>query len=77
MLRTNFLGGLAVTEAMLPLLHNSAAGRIVGVQWPRLSCSQRQPQSASTNLIGYRAAKAALNMLAEQLARLLSDAPSK
>jgi NAD(P)-dependent dehydrogenase (short-subunit alcohol dehydrogenase family) len=30
-LRTNFLGALAVSQAMLPLLHKSAAARIVNV----------------------------------------------
>ena len=31
MLKTNFLGALAVTQAMLPLLRKAAAGRIVNV----------------------------------------------
>ena len=30
-LKTNFLGALAVTQAMLPLLRKAAAGRIVNV----------------------------------------------
>jgi NAD(P)-dependent dehydrogenase (short-subunit alcohol dehydrogenase family) len=30
-IETNFLGAVAVTEAMLPLMRKSAAGRIVNV----------------------------------------------
>jgi len=73
-LRTNFLGALAVTQAMLPLLRKSAAGRIVNVSSGLGSLTRNaQPNPSSTNLIGYSASKAALNMLTVQLARLLSD----
>jgi NAD(P)-dependent dehydrogenase (short-subunit alcohol dehydrogenase family) len=77
-LRTNFLGVLAVTQAMLPLLHKSAAGRIVNVSSGLGSLARSaSPNPSSTNLIGYSASKAALNMLTVQLARLLSDTAIK
>jgi NAD(P)-dependent dehydrogenase (short-subunit alcohol dehydrogenase family) len=76
--RTNFLGALAVTQAMLPLLSKSAAGRIVNVSSGLGSLARSaSPNPSSTNLIGYSASKAALNMLTVQLARLLSDTPIK
>lgn len=75
-LRTNFLGALAVTQAMLPLLRKSKAGRIVNVS-SGLGSLTRSGQSSSTNLIGYSASKAAMNMLTVQLARLLGDTPIK
>lgn len=77
-LRTNFLGVLAVTQAMLPLLRKSPAGRIVNVSSGLGSLARAaQPNPSSTNLIGYSASKAALNMLTVQLARLLGDTPIK
>ncbi len=77
-LRTNFLGAVAVTQAMLPLLQKSAAGRIVNVSSGLGSLARSaQPNPSSTNLIGYSASKAAMNMLTVQLARLLGDTPIK
>jgi NAD(P)-dependent dehydrogenase (short-subunit alcohol dehydrogenase family) len=77
-LRTNFLGALAVAQAMLPLLRKSAAGRIVNVSSGLGSLTRgANPSPSSTNLVGYSASKAALNMLTVQLARLLSDTAIK
>jgi NAD(P)-dependent dehydrogenase (short-subunit alcohol dehydrogenase family) len=77
-LQTNFLGALAVTQAMLPLLRNSGAGRIVNVSSGLGSLTRSaNPNPSSTNLIGYSASKAALNMLTVQLAGLLSDTAIK
>jgi NAD(P)-dependent dehydrogenase (short-subunit alcohol dehydrogenase family) len=79
-LRTNFLGALAVTQAMLPLLHKSAAARIVNVSSGLGSLTQNSDPthpSAATKLIGYSASKAALNMLTVQLAYLLRDSRIK
>jgi NAD(P)-dependent dehydrogenase (short-subunit alcohol dehydrogenase family) len=77
-LRANFLGVLAVTQAMLPLLRKSAAGRIVNVSSGLGSLTRSaNPNASSTNLIGYSASKAALNMLTVQLARLLGDTAIK
>ena len=72
-LRTNFLGALSVTQAMLPLLGKSTAGRIVNVSsglgsLDRIGDPSREFQ---TRYLGYSASKAALNMLTVQLAREL------
>jgi NAD(P)-dependent dehydrogenase (short-subunit alcohol dehydrogenase family) len=75
-LRTNFLGALAVTQAMLPLLHKASAARIVNVSSGLGSLTQNGDPaypSAATKLIGYSASKAALNMLTVQLAYELRD----
>jgi len=73
-MRTNFVGTLAVTQAMLPLLHNAPAARIVNVSSGLGSLTENgNPDfsSAAAKLIGYNASKAALNMLTVQLAYLL------
>jgi NAD(P)-dependent dehydrogenase (short-subunit alcohol dehydrogenase family) len=68
---TNFFGAIRVVQAMLPLLHNSAAGRIVNVSSGLGSLALNSDPSWSsynTKLIGYNASKAALNMLTVHLA---------
>jgi NAD(P)-dependent dehydrogenase (short-subunit alcohol dehydrogenase family) len=79
-LRTNFLGALAVTQAMLPLLRKSTAARIVNVSSGLGSLTLNGDPSypyAAAKLIGYSASKAALNMLTVQLAYLLRDTDIK
>lgn len=76
---TNFLGSLAVTQAMLPLLKRSASGRIVNVSSGLGSLTQiGDPTSefAAFRFIGY-ASNAALNMLTVQLAAELKDSGIK
>lgn len=71
LMETNFLGTLAVTQAMLPLLRQSAAGRIVNLSTTLGSLQVNgDPTSPyyEARLIGYNASKAALNMLTVQLA---------
>jgi NAD(P)-dependent dehydrogenase (short-subunit alcohol dehydrogenase family) len=78
--RTNFLGALAVTQAMLPLLRKSRSARVVNVSSGLGSLAQNgDPDypSAAVKLIGYSAAKAALNMLTVQLAYELRDTAIK
>jgi NAD(P)-dependent dehydrogenase (short-subunit alcohol dehydrogenase family) len=68
---TNFIGTLAVTQAMLPLLRWSVAGRIVNLATTLGSLSINGDPSSpyyQARLIGYNASKAALNMLTVQLA---------
>ena len=68
---TNIFGTLAVTQAMLPLLRRSAAGRIVNVSSELGSLTlNADPQSkyAAYKFLGYSASKAAVNMLTVQLA---------
>jgi NAD(P)-dependent dehydrogenase (short-subunit alcohol dehydrogenase family) len=70
-LETNFLGTLAVTQALLPLLRKSPAGRIVNVSSGLGSLQWNADPNwayASVKLTGYCASKAALNMLTVHLA---------
>ncbi|MGZ5989057.1 MAG: SDR family oxidoreductase, partial [Rhizomicrobium sp.] len=79
-LRTNFLGAVAVTQAMLALLRNAPAARIVNVSSGLGSLTQNGDpdySSAATKLIGYSASKAALNMFTVQLAYELRDTAIK
>jgi NAD(P)-dependent dehydrogenase (short-subunit alcohol dehydrogenase family) len=79
-LRTNFLGALAVTQAVLPLLRKSTAARIVNLSSGLGSLTQNGDllyPYAAAKLIGYSASKAALNMLTVQLAYLLRDTAIK
>ena len=75
---TNFLGTLAVTQAMLPLLRAAPAGRIVNVSSSLGSLALNGDPSStyySSQFIGYNASKAALNMLTVQLNEELRDTP--
>ena len=75
---TNFVGTLAVTQAMLPLLRQSPMARIVNLSSSLGSLTVNgDPMSPyySARLIGYNASKAALNMLTVQLAEELRDTP--
>jgi NAD(P)-dependent dehydrogenase (short-subunit alcohol dehydrogenase family) len=73
---TNFIGTLVVTQAMLPLLRRSPAGRIVNLSSSlgslHVNGDPTSPYFAA-RLIGYNASKAALNMLTVQLAAELRD----
>ena len=76
LMETNFIGSLAVTQAMLPLLRQSEAGRIVNLATTLGSLAiNGDPASPyyDARLIGYNASKAALNMLTVQLAAELKD----
>lgn len=69
-METNFIGAVAVTQAMLPLLKKSKAARIVNLSSTLGSLwSNSDPASPyySQRLLGYNASKAALNMLTAQL----------
>lgn len=75
-METNFLGTLAVTQAMLPLLRKAKAARIVNLSSGLGSLAKNSDPDwdfASFKLIGYNASKAALNMLTIQLAYELRD----
>ena len=77
-METNFIGTLAVTQAMLPLLRLAPAGRIVNLSSSLGSLTiNGDPTSPyySARLIGYNASKAALNMLTVQLAQELRGTP--
>jgi NAD(P)-dependent dehydrogenase (short-subunit alcohol dehydrogenase family) len=73
---TNFFAPLAVTQAMLPLLRQAPAGRIVNMSSSLGSMAVNGDPSSpyyAARLIGYNASKAALNMLTVQLAEELRD----
>jgi NAD(P)-dependent dehydrogenase (short-subunit alcohol dehydrogenase family) len=75
-LETNFIGALAVTQAMLPLLRRAEAGRIVNMTSSLGSLTLNGDPSwpfYDVRLIGYNASKAALNMLTIQLNAELGD----
>ncbi|MCO5162484.1 MAG: SDR family NAD(P)-dependent oxidoreductase [Mesorhizobium sp.] len=77
-METNFIGTLAVTQAMLPLLRKSQAGRIVNLSSALGSISVNSDPSSpfyAARLIGYNASKAAVNMLTAQLCAELRDTP--
>lgn len=70
-MRTNYVGTLRVTQAFLPLVKKSTAGRIVNVSSGLGSLTQlgdRDWQYSMVKFLGYSASKAALNMLTVQLA---------
>jgi NAD(P)-dependent dehydrogenase (short-subunit alcohol dehydrogenase family) len=75
-MEVNFLGALAITQAVLPLLRSAPAGRIVNVSSSLGSLALNgDPTSTyySQQFIGYNASKAALNMLTIQLHEELKD----
>jgi NAD(P)-dependent dehydrogenase (short-subunit alcohol dehydrogenase family) len=79
-METNFLGTLAVTQAMLPLLRAAPAARIVNMSSGLGSLTLNGDpdwEFAAVKLLGYNAAKAALNMLTVQLAYELRETPIK
>ena len=73
-MEVNFIGALAVSQAMLPLLRSAPAGRIVNLASSLGSLTlNADPASPyySQQYIGYNASKAALNMLTIQLSEEL------
>ncbi|GGD77215.1 SDR family NAD(P)-dependent oxidoreductase [Croceicoccus mobilis] len=72
---TNFFGALAVTQAALPMLRKSAAGRIVNLSSSLGSLALNgDPTNPfyDVRLLAYNASKTALNMLTVQLNAELS-----
>ena len=78
--RVNFLGSVAVTQAMLPLLRKASSASIVNVS-SGLGSLTKSGDPAWTHVaakyLGYAASKAALNMLTVQLAYELRDTSIK
>jgi NAD(P)-dependent dehydrogenase (short-subunit alcohol dehydrogenase family) len=69
--RVNFLGSVAVTQAMLPLLRKASSASIVNVSSGLGSLTKSGDAAwpyAAAKYLGYAASKAALNMLTVQLA---------
>jgi NAD(P)-dependent dehydrogenase (short-subunit alcohol dehydrogenase family) len=77
---TNFFGLIAVTQAFLPLLKKSPAGRIVNLSSILGSIAEHGDANSSiypARLIGYDASKAAVNMFTVELALELKDTAIK
>ncbi|HUY52420.1 MAG TPA: SDR family oxidoreductase [Streptosporangiaceae bacterium] len=77
---TNVFGVVAVTNAMLPLLRRSAAGRIVNMSSDLGSLTLNEgPEAAFAhfNLIAYQSSKTALNAITLAYAKELRDAGIK
>jgi NAD(P)-dependent dehydrogenase (short-subunit alcohol dehydrogenase family) len=69
--RINFLGSVAVTQAMLPLLRKATSASIVNVSSGLGSLTKSSDPAwihVAAKFLGYAASKAALNMLTVQLA---------
>ncbi|MGN9842306.1 SDR family oxidoreductase [Nonomuraea sp. H19] len=77
---TNVFGVVTVTNAMLPLLRRSEAGRIVNMSSELGSLAMAvDPDSpfAEVNVIDYNSSKTALNMITICYAKELKDTPIK
>jgi NAD(P)-dependent dehydrogenase (short-subunit alcohol dehydrogenase family) len=77
---TNLFGAIAVTQALLPMLLASEAGRIVNVSSTMGSLSdQANPDSPYYGLVvpAYQASKAALNSVTIGLSKALADSHVK
>lgn len=75
-MEVNFIGTLAVTQAMLPLLRAAPGASIVNLSSSMGSLTENADPEApyySQRYIGYNASKAALNMLTIQLHEELKD----
>ena len=75
-LETNFFGVFQTTQAFLPLIRKSPAGRIVNMSSDLGSISaMTDPASPQYDVVlpGYRASKCALNVLTIQFANELAD----
>ena len=75
-MQTNFVGTVAVTQAMLPLLLAALKPQIINVSSELGSISQQTNKDwkyAPVKVLGYCASKAALNMLSVQLAYEFRD----
>ncbi len=75
-MRTNYVGAVAVTQAMLPLLQGAGKAQIINVTSELGSISLQTDPSwkfASVKVLAYCASKAALNMFTVQLAYEFRD----
>lgn len=74
----NVFGVVAVTNAMLPLLREASAARIVSSELGSLTHnSDRRSQWWQLRLLGYNSSKAALNAVTVEYAKELDDTPIK
>lgn len=77
-LETNFIGAVAMTQALLPLIHKSEAGRIVNMSSGRGSLTQHSdPNCHYAKTLAYNSSKTALNSFTVMLASELKDTAIK
>lgn len=77
-LETNFIGAIAVTQILLPLIYKSEAGRIVNISSGRGSLTQHSdPQCNYAKTLAYNSSKTALNAFTVMLAAELKNTPIK
>jgi NAD(P)-dependent dehydrogenase (short-subunit alcohol dehydrogenase family) len=77
---TNVFAPVFVTQAFLPLLKKSPAGRVVNVSSTLGSLGDQSDTSSDfygTNVLAYNSSKTALNMITLSFAKELSDTPIK
>lgn len=77
---TNFFGPVAVTQAMVPLLRKSSAGRIVNLSSSLASLALTSDPASPVfgmNYLAYNASKSALNAMTVSFAKELRDTPIK
>jgi NAD(P)-dependent dehydrogenase (short-subunit alcohol dehydrogenase family) len=69
-MQTNFIGTVAVTQAMLPLIRKSGAGKIINVSSGLGSIARHENPKWDVRweILGYSSSKAAMNMFTVQLA---------
>jgi NAD(P)-dependent dehydrogenase (short-subunit alcohol dehydrogenase family) len=77
-LETNFISAIAVTQRLLPLIHNSEAGRIVNMSSGRGSLTKHSnPQCNYAKTLAYNSSKTALNAFTVMLAAELKNTAIK
>lgn len=77
-LEINFIGAVAITQALLPLIHKSEAGRIVNMSSGRGSLTQHSdPSCHYAKTLAYNSSKTALNSFTVMLAAELKDTTIK
>ncbi|MGL5835571.1 MAG: SDR family oxidoreductase [Waterburya sp.] len=77
-IETNFIGAIAVTQILLPLIYKSKAGRIVNISSGRGSLTQHSdPQCNYAKTLAYNSSKTALNAFTVMLAAELKNTAIK
>lgn len=73
-LGTNFIGAVAITQVLLPLIHKDETGRIVNMSSGRGSLTQHsEPNCHCTETLAYNSSKTALNAFTVMLAAELKN----
>ncbi len=77
-LETNFIGAVAITQSLLPLIRKSEAGRIVNMSSGRGSLTQHSdPNCHYAKTLAYNSSKTALNSFTVMLAAELKGTATK